>query len=355
MATIEKRQAKNGKISYRVKIRIKGHYPEVRTFYILNEAKKWARSTEDLMKENMYFRSMGAKKYTLDDLIDCYMKEYLIRKPKSIYTQKSQLIWWKNEIGKYMLEHIKPALIVMCRNKLIGKINKFGRKIGIATSNRYCQVLSHVFTIAVKELGWVEKNPFLNISKLKEPRGRIRFLTDAEQHKLLHECKESSNPHLFAIVVLALSTGARKMELLSLIWKDVDFKRQVIILRETKNGEIRVVPLKGYALELIQDLSSKAHFDYNYVFPSKDQKQPIDIRTAWENALIRAEIKDFRFHDLRHTAASYLAMSGATLAEIAEVLGHKTLQMVKRYAHFSEAHTSLIVERMNNCKILFNK
>ena len=95
----------------------------------------------------------------------------------------------------------------------------------------------------------------------------------------------------------------------------------------------------------------------DYVFPSqkpaKDKTsgkliyQPIDIRTAWENALKNAEIEDFRFHDLRHSAASYLAMNGASLAEIAEVLGHKTLQMVKRYAHLSEAHTSTVVASMN--------
>ena len=95
-----------------------------------------------------------------------------------------------------------------------------------------------------------------------------------------------------------------------------------------------------------------------YVFPSKKvtknnktgeyMYQPIDIRTAWENALLKARIENFRFHDLRHSAASYLAMNGASLAEIADVLGHKTLQMVKRYAHLSETHTSSVVKKMND-------
>ena len=84
------------------------------------------------------------------------------------------------------------------------------------------------------------------------------------------------------------------------------------------------------------------------VFPSaiKPQK-PIEIRKSWLNALEKAGIEDFRFHDLRHSTASYLAMNGATLAEIAEVLGHKTLAMVKRYSHLSEAHTAGVLERMN--------
>jgi len=87
--------------------------------------------------------------------------------------------------------------------------------------------------------------------------------------------------------------------------------------------------------------------DTDLLFPGKRKNQPIDIRHWWNISLETAKIKDFRFHDLRHSAASYLAMNGATLAEIAEILGHKTLQMVKRYAHLSESHTSKVVAKMN--------
>jgi integrase len=83
------------------------------------------------------------------------------------------------------------------------------------------------------------------------------------------------------------------------------------------------------------------------VFPGHNPQQPIDLRTPWEAALRQAGIEDFRWHDLRHSCASYLAMNNATLADIAEVLGHKTLSMVKRYSHLSEAHTSKVIARMN--------
>ena len=89
------------------------------------------------------------------------------------------------------------------------------------------------------------------------------------------------------------------------------------------------------------------HFGSPYLFPGKFPKKPIDIRSAWEMAVKRSEILDLRFHDLRHSCASYLAMNGASLAEIAEVLGHKTLAMVKRYAHLSENHTAKVVSSMN--------
>jgi integrase len=83
------------------------------------------------------------------------------------------------------------------------------------------------------------------------------------------------------------------------------------------------------------------------LFARADGRAPIDLRAAWARALQAAAITDFRFHDLRHSAASYLAMSGASLVEIAAILGHRTLQMVQRYAHLAEGHTASVVARMN--------
>ncbi len=83
------------------------------------------------------------------------------------------------------------------------------------------------------------------------------------------------------------------------------------------------------------------------MFPRTDGREPIEIRKAWYNAVETAKLTDFRFHDLRHSTASYLAMNGASLVEIADVLGHKTLQMVKRYAHLSESHVKGLLERVN--------
>ena len=97
----------------------------------------------------------------------------------------------------------------------------------------------------------------------------------------------------------------------------------------------------------MQERAKVRRLDTDLVFPAKDQTKPIDLRGPFETALGKAEIRDFRWHDLRHSAASYLAMGGASLAEIAEVLRHKTLAMVKRYAHLSPGHTAKVGERMN--------
>jgi integrase len=127
----------------------------------------------------------------------------------------------------------------------------------------------------------------------------------------------------------------------------VDLKRGVLTFRETKNGETRVVPLTGYACDVFTQHTKIRRLDTTLVFPSRTGKKPLGIRVAWDYASKRAGVTNFRFHDLRHSAASYLTMHGATLAEIAEVLGHKTLTMVKRYSHLTEAHTRSVVERMN--------
>jgi len=348
MATIEKRELSGGAQSYRARVRIKGHPQQIATFERLTDAKRWVQQTEAAIREGRYFKTSQARKFTLSDAIERYRTEILIHEKSSNKNVKNYLDYWDGEIGAYALADLTPSLIVTARNKLLGSKGKFGRERRPTTANRYVSALSHVFTVAINDWEWLEIHPVRKISKLKQPRGRVRFLSDDERKKLLKACKKSENPHLYKIVVMALSTGARKMEIIGLKWNDISLERSTIILHETKNGERRVIPLTGYAHQLMEAHYKKRSNKCEYVFPSKAKCQPIDIRTAWENALINAKITDFRFHDLRHSAASYLAMNGATLSEIAEVLGHKTLQMVKRYAHLSEAHTHSVVASMND-------
>ena len=193
-----------------------------------------------------------------------------------------------------------------------------------ATVVRYIAALSHVFTITVNEWEWLENNPMRKVRKPKEPRGRVRILSDEEREELLKACKNSKNIYIHNVVVLALSTGMRQGEIMNLRWQDVDFEKGIIILHETKNDERRAVPLTSYALELLKEQNKLRHIDTDLLFPGKNPKRPVFIRTPWITAVKEAKLLDFRFHDLRHSAASYLAMNGATLAEIAEILGHKT-------------------------------
>ncbi len=332
MAYIETRKTKDGKIVHRVQIRRKGFPHESATFQRLTDANKWIQSTESAMREGRYFKTAEAKKHTLADMVDRYLSNELPKKSRHAQiNQGAHLRWWRKHIGDTLLSDVTPALIAEYRDK-IAQGDKIPRSN--ATVVRYMAALSHAFTIAIREWGWLEESPMRNVSKPKEPRGRVRYLSDDERERLLEACRTSYNPYLYTAVVLAISTGARKMESMGLSWRDIDFKRQMITLHETKNGERQVLPLKGHALELMQQHYESRRMDSDFVFPSRNGKKPFDLRRSWVAAMKKADVSDFHWHDLRHSAASYLAMNGATPAEIAEVLNHKTLAMVKRRASF---------------------
>ncbi|MBS0626896.1 MAG: site-specific integrase, partial [Verrucomicrobia bacterium] len=145
----------------------------------------------------------------------------------------------------------------------------------------------------------------------------------------------------------ALSSGMRQSEIMTLTWSRIDFQRKQIFLEKTKNGTRRTLPLTGLAFDLLQEHLQKREFHHNLLFPGRVPNRPLDLRKAWNSALTKANIEDFRFHDLRHSAASYLTMSGSSLVETAAILGHKNLEVTKRYSHLSQKHISTGVERMN--------
>ncbi len=142
-----------------------------------------------------------------------------------------------------------------------------------------------------------------------------------------------------------MTTGARRGEILGLSWCDIDLAAQRAVLHKTKNNERRSLTLVGPVVDELHRLRKVRRLNNDSVFLSDEASAQHGIRKAWHQALNDAEINDFRFHDLRHTCASYLAMNGATTAEIAAVLGHKTLAMVKRYSHLSDEHVRDVVER----------
>ncbi|PIZ31206.1 MAG: integrase [Alphaproteobacteria bacterium CG_4_10_14_0_8_um_filter_53_9] len=364
MATIYKRIKKDGTPYFRVRIRLKGHRSEEGNFDRLTDARNWIQSTEAAIKEGRYFKTAEAQRRTLGEMIDRYVKFEIPKRRSSKAKYEMQALWWKRELGHLVIKDVTPAIIAEARDKLLvspSERNKSQDKPldanktkGPATVVHYMAVLSHAFSIANREWMWAEENPVLKVRKPNLPYGRTRFLSDAERGTLLGVCRASPHPYLYTVVVLALSTGARYSEIMTLRWEDVDLVRGVAKLEKTKNGDKRAIPLTGHALALLQELKrTRQRVDSPYLFARLDGQAPMEIRKVWEDALKRAEIKDFRFHDLRHSAASYLAMNGATLVEIAAVLGHKTLQMVKRYAHLSDSHISGVVGRMNE-KIFTN-
>lgn len=204
-----------------------------------------------------------------------------------------------------------------------------------ATINRLVATVKHMFTKAV-EWDMVEEEIAKRVRKvrlLEENNRRLRYLSQDECQSLIDACEG----HLRPIVVAALNTGMRKGEVLGLKWDNVDLKHGFILLDKTKNGDRRELPINDTLRSTLAGLTLR--LDVKHVFyDSKTGKPYQDIKRSFTSALKRAGIKDFHFHDLRHTFASHLVMAGVDITTVKELLGHKTLTMTLRYAHLAPSH-----------------
>jgi integrase len=276
---------------------------------------------------------------TVTDLLDAYERDCFPRlAPRTQYQMRYLYVRWRREMGHMPLTEVTPAFLqAWCR--------QLRECYAVSTVRRYLAALSAPLTVAVRYYKWLPEHPMRDVILPGEMPGRTRYLTDAERAALLEACGRSQNLHLSLVVLLALTTGARKNELMFLRWGDVDLERRQLRFLQTKNKEQRSVPVTGQALEgLLQRRNGQPLA--MWVFPRADGLKPVLIEQAWQVARRRARLVDFRFHDLRHSAASYLAMSGATLRDIAEILGHRSIKQTMRYSHLCESHTRVVVERM---------
>jgi integrase len=352
-------------ISYRVQVRVKGRPAQSETFPNRREAEQWASSIEAAIREGRHFPHAAAKRTSFDALARDYAQTVLADfDPKEKATRIRQLAWWSKRFSGLTVAEITADRVSQARDEVAaetftrgkpkkdkksGELNapKQYKRTG-ATVNRYIATLSHLFSFAVKERRLVDRNPVSDISRKKEPRGRTRFLSKEERTALLEACAKSGWPALYALVLLAITTGARRGELLGLKWADIDLKRGCALVRESKNDEQRTLPLAGKALDALRELKLRecARSEWVFAQPSGLPGPYEHFDAHWRAALEAPGISDFHFHDLRHTTASMLAAQGASLLEIADVLGHKTLAMVKRYSHLVVDHKAKVIEEM---------
>lgn len=345
VAHIEKRKTKKGETRYRVQIILKGHPRVSETFSTRRAAQRWADRTTEAIRQRRFQPESEAEKRAVGDLLDRYFRDKLPSLADK-HQIRRRLEWWGGQLGRdTRLSQVTPATITAAKDRLAAGESLSGEKPSPSTVKKYITALGSAMAIATKDWFWLTDNPCTKIRRPQEPRGRVRFLGDDERMRLLAACRESADDRLYPLVATALFTGARKTELMTLKWQDVDLERGVATLHHTKNGDRRALAITGMAAEALKEWSKVRRIDSDLVFPSPHGK-PVFPFPAWTAAREEAGITDFRFHDLRHTFASYLAMSGATLAELAEAMGHKTLSMVKRYAHMTEGHTVSVVARM---------
>jgi integrase len=348
MGTILEIPRKKGS-SYRAEVRRKGHKPLCKTFQRKTDAQRWINEQEATIYKGGVV-TMEVDRKTVGDLIQRFLDERVSQMiPSSQNDYGMQLRCWGKNIGHLTLRQLRRSNIIEIREKLRKDTYSRGvedKQRSPSTVNRYLAALSTCCSYGV-EIGMLEMNPCIGIKRLAEPRGRTRFLSDDERERLLKFTKLTS-PQLHLAVVLSLATGARQSEIWGLHWKNIDLKEGYLTFEQTKNGDIRKVPVLSEALDLLCAYHSQHRIvGRDELFPGRIKGKTLDLRTQWESVLKQADIKDFRWHDLRHSCASYLVRQGVDLRLVAELLGHRTLQMSMRYSHLAKEHLkSAISEAM---------
>ena len=322
MATIRKR----GDLQWEAQVRRKGYPPQSKTFNNRADADLWASTTESEMGRGVFIDRSDAERNTVSEIINRFTTEFAPHhyKPRADGKEayRFQCEHLKNELGKFSLAALDQKLVAQYRDKRLSVV-------GDSTVRKELFMLSKILKFAEIECAIVlpRGNPVEKIRKPSESKSRDRRLTDKEWKKLEEECRKSRNTYLWPAVQLAVETGMRQGELLSLTWKEFDKKRSIAFLKDTKNGEARAVPLSPAALEVLNNLPVSI---LGKVIPV----ERMTLFHVFRAACVRAGIKDFTWHDLRHEALSRLAERGdMSVLELAAVSGHKTLQMLKRYTH----------------------
>lgn len=332
MATL----VKTKKGHWKATIRKVGWPTSSKTFRTKRDAEDWARNTEDEMVRGVYLKRGASSRITLSDAFDRYERDVSPGKSDGTrYRERWRIAPLKEKLGDYSLAAITPDLVAAYRDERLeaGKSK--------STVRLELVLLGHLFNVAIREWGLgLAYNPVTNVRKPSPGKGRDRRLTPDEEKKILEVVDAHTNPMLGWAVRIALLTGMRQGEILSLRKKQVDLERRVVRLDDTKNGDSRVVPLSREAAAVFQtalDHPMRKSVRTQLVFfgePGKDKRRrPYRINKVWAEAVKRAGLEDLRFHDLRHEAVSRFVEAGLADQQVAAISGHKSMQMLKRYTH----------------------
>jgi integrase len=252
---------------------------------------------------------------------------------KSAKTERDRVNFWVREFGHRPIGRITLA-------ELQDWQAQKRQTCKPATVNRLAGRLRHMLRKAV-EWQLLAESPMKGLKFLKEHNARLRYLSVDECNRLIGACIA---PHIKAIVTVALHTGMRSGEIRNLQWRDLDFAAGFIIIRDSKNGENRHIPMDSTVVDIFQNWQPTPGSDF--VFTNRAGHRIGFLQHGFRNALERAGITDFHFHDLRHTFASQWMMAGGELYALKDILGHKTIAMTQRYAHLSPAYKRAMVDRM---------
>jgi integrase/recombinase XerD len=270
-------------------------------------------------------QEQGFTKVRIDVLCERYTELHLpVLKPRTRANYATHLAAIKAHFGEdRYIDEVRKAHVA----GFVTELKKTGTKT--PTIRRYLATLSSLFSFAERS-GWLAQNPLVRFDKrsLPESQPRTRFLSRDEYRRLL----AAAEPHLKPIIGMAVETGLRQEELLGLKWAQIDLERREVRLAVTKSKQPRVVPLSDRAVAIFVATARVGAYVFTNLRTGQRYRY---IRRSFQTACSRAGISDFRWHDLRHTFASWHVQSGTDLYRLSRILGHSTLQMSARYAHLA--------------------
>jgi len=314
MASIRKR----GPYQWEARVRKKGWPVTCKTFDTKYLAEQWARQIETEMDRGAFLPRTEAESTTLSEALDRYIDVYI---PQLAHSKREE-----NRARRLQRRDLAERYLATIRGKDVADFirEREAEGVGPNTIRLDLALLSRLFETAIRDWGMESlNNPVKRVNKPKLPQGRTRRLEGDEEERLLAACS-----HPFReTVAFALETAMRREEIATMAWEQVDLKKRVVSLPKTKNGESRTVPLSPAALDILQSMPRKLS---GSVFGmGKDQ-----LTGFMRRMVKKAEIKDLRFHDLRHEATSrFFENTDLDVMEIKLITGHKSMQMLARYSH----------------------
>ena len=296
-----------------------------------------------------------ADKHFFDEAVLEYIQNHLPHlERKTRIEYERYLSFWEKELGSKLLSEITPSLIVGYRDRMKkemivreqgGRSNHQIRKP--SPVNRYLATLSGVLTYCKTEKFWLDFNPCSAVKSLPEGETKERMLTDEEKERLF-EVTKVDHPRLYLALLIALTTGARRMEVWGLKINQINFKERTITFDKTKTHVKRTVKIVNSVFQMLEEYQREnPKIGEAFLFPStKRGKGSYDFRRPFEQALEKAGIENFTWHDFRHTSASYHVMAGTPIKTMMDLFGWKTERMVHRYTHIRTDHKYEAQERM---------
>jgi len=281
------------------------------------------------------------KPVLFEKFTDRYYETYSKPNKKSYVRDKTSIKVLKRFFSGKTLQRINAWLVERYKSQRQKELTRYGRHPSKATINRELACLKHMFTKAV-EWGLVSSNPVKKVKLFPEKPNKLRVLSNGEFEKLYNVSSDFLKP----ILVIAINTGLRRSEIFNLRWEDINFKEGFIYVSDSKNNDSRVVPINQTLRDTLVLLKNKSSGEY--LFSYGDSGEPVkSIKKGFWAALRRSGIDHCRFHDLRHTFASRLVMSGVDIVTVKELMGHKDIKMTMRYSHPTPEHKKQAVERLN--------